>query len=105
MKPEDLAEGMRLIVEELKRFPTEEELSAVPYWSSLLSEARNIYGGLDPLQVTMENLFRETWVDFPSPEQEEGVTQILEKRKILFRDSAGSGKTAPAVKGKGPLKT
>jgi len=95
-----LPERFRQVVDELKRFPTDEELSSVPYWGTLAEEARTVYGGLDGLKAEMDSLFVEQFVDFPNQDQEEATTQILEKRRILIRDSAGAGKTAPAVKAK-----
>lgn len=91
-----LGKRFQYIVDELKRFPSEEELLAVPYWSQLREQALEAYGSL--AQLEEECRMDEVYVDFPSQEQEETATQILENKRILVRDSAGSGKTAPALK-------
>jgi superfamily II DNA or RNA helicase/SAM-dependent methyltransferase len=103
----DLQARMKLVISEIGRFPDDHTLREVPYWSSLLDMADDVYkgtngeSGLDGLydDIGDDYLTRAT-VPFPSKDQMETATQILEKKKILVRDCAGSGKTAPAILGK-----
>ncbi|MBI4452600.1 methyltransferase domain-containing protein [Candidatus Woesearchaeota archaeon] len=95
---EDLETRLRLVVKELKEFPTEETLMEVPYWSELLQNIISTFGSLEAAyQRIGKGVIKEHYVPFPSEEQIEATTQILEKPRILIRDEAGSGKTAPVI--------
>ncbi|HLC62619.1 MAG TPA: SNF2-related protein [Candidatus Nanoarchaeia archaeon] len=95
---EDLEGRLKLVIKELKEFPTEETLREVPYWSELLQNVIRVFGSLDSAyQKIGEGVIERQYVPFPSEEQIEATTQILEKPRILIRDEAGSGKTAPAI--------
>jgi superfamily II DNA or RNA helicase/SAM-dependent methyltransferase len=96
---EDLEDRMKLVINELKQLPTVEILSEVPYWSDLLGEVRQTFGSLEGLYAHLgAGVLTESYVDFPSEDQEEATTQILEKKKLIIRDAPGTGKSAPALK-------
>lgn len=91
---------VKYIADELKRFPSWGDVSGIPYWKGVFEQAVMEYGSLAAVESEIGQAYRNSFVDFPSQEQEETSTQILERKRLLVRDSAGSGKTAPAVKGK-----
>ena len=112
---DELEDRIKLVIKELNVPPTEDVLSQVPYWNDLLIHVKPTFDSLDKLyQGLGDEILSESLVDFPSEDQEETTTQILEKKKIIIRDAPGTGKTAPPLKAiyaieqlvaEGPIKT
>jgi len=99
---EDLENRMKLVVRELREFPDENSLNEVPYWRTLLESVKSESGSLDIFYSTRigRDFLTANEVDFPSEDQNETVTQMIENPRLLNRDCAGAGKTAPAIKTK-----
>ena len=102
---QELTERVKLIIKELKHLPSLQEMKEVPYWNSLLQDIKSQNGSLK--NFLDENIPRDILtanvVDFPNQAQEETTTQMLENPRLLIRDRAGAGKTAPAIKAKPAL--
>jgi len=92
---DELENRIKLVIKELKIFPTEEILSEVPYWNRLLGDIQDSFGSLEEFyQLLGDEVLTENYVDFPSEDQLETVTQILEKKKLVDRSEPGTGKSA-----------
>ena len=107
----DLVERVKKVIKETKSLPTDSRdlnldqspsLRENPYWSVLLDNIEEEFGSLQTFydRFIPKNFLEKNAVPFPSQEQEEITTQMLERSRLLIRDGAGAGKTAPVIKAK-----